>query len=147
MAKRASVDGRRIHRKYEWSNLLFLLSIAAALVLFVMLVFRMYSTPDEDPSEAKSIYSVILSELVPPSSNNCIFYLDTDISGESKRFNSVTEVPATDAGFVRGLFAISGVMAVQINQRSVVLYKTPSAHWEEIRPKAREIIAKFVKKS
>jgi len=146
MEKKARIYGRRVHKKYEWSNLLFFLCVAAALVLFVMLVFRVYSTPDTVPSKAKSAYSVILKELVPPSSNNCIFYLETEVSGEGKRYNSVTEVPATDDGLTKELFSIPGVMGVQINQRSIVLYKTPSAHWEEIQPGAREIITKFVKK-
>jgi hypothetical protein len=120
--------------------------VAVALVFFVMLIFRIYSTPDVVPSKAKSAYSVILRELAPPSSNNCIFYLETEVSGESVRYNSVTEVPASDAGLIKSLFNIPGVMGVQINQRSIVLYKTPSAYWQEIRPSAREIITKFVKK-
>jgi hypothetical protein len=144
--RRTRIEGRRVHRKYEWSNLLFFLSVAVALVLFVMLVFKIYSTPEVVPSKAKSAYSVILRELVPPSSNNCIFYLETEVAGDSRRYNSVTEIPAGDSGLIKSLFQLQGVMGVQINQRSIVLYKTPSAHWQEIRPGAREAITKYVKK-
>jgi hypothetical protein len=59
------------------------------------------------------------------------------------KYRNRQEVPATDM-LAKNLFNIAGVIEVTIDQTMVVLQKAPKAHWEEIRPQAREVIIAYL---
>jgi len=126
-------------QRYEGMNLLFFLGCILALGIFVSYVFQIYRTAGQRPPKATDENGII-SEIVSTTAESGLFYLGTKLSESSRVYRKLAEVPATDDGLVRGLFAISGVVEVQVDQRLIVLRKSPSAHWEEIQPSAREII-------
>lgn len=144
MAGKGKVRKGNILKEYEWTNLLFYVVVFVALGLFISLVFRMYSAPEPGSSRAPVGDSVILSEVVAQASDMCIFYLGTDVSDSSRTYRSVTEVPASDSGLVKGLVEISGVIEVEVKQRMIVLHKSPSARWNEILSSARKIINQYL---
>jgi len=133
---------KRVHkgnilRSYEWTNLLFFLLLIVALGVFVAIVFRIYSTPEESPAKSED---GILSEIVAPGSDICIFYVGSRLTDVSRKYQSRLQIPPTDDGLVKGLFDIPGVIGVTIDQRMVMISKSPEARWEAIQPGAREVI-------
>jgi hypothetical protein len=136
--------GKNILRKYEWTNLLFFVLIMMALGVFVALVFQSYSNPNRGRSKESGSTGGVLSEVVAPGSDTCIFYLGTALSPTTRRYLSRMEIPATDDGLVSGLFGITGVESVVVDQRLIMLNKSPSARWEAIQPQAREVINKHL---
>ncbi len=131
-------DGRHVLREYEWTNLLFFLLVILALGGFVTIVFRAYSTPDEEES-SESEESGIVSEVLAER-DTCIFSLGTKVSETSRRYRSPMDVTVTDDGLVKELLAISGVVAVVVNQKSIVIHKSPLAGWNDVQARARVII-------
>jgi hypothetical protein len=123
-------------KKYEIMNLLFFAGFILVLGAFVAIVFHMYRTPTPAPRQDDGI----LSEFVTAESESCLFYVEKPVSEGSQRYRGATEIPPGDDGFLKELFAISGVSQVLIDKKLVVIQKTPSAHWEIIRPRAREVI-------
>ncbi len=132
-------SGRHVLRRYEGTNLLFFLVFILALGVFVAWVFRSYKSPNAViPSEPDD--RGILSEVVTPGSETCVFYLGTKLSETNRQYRSRTDIPVTDDGLVAGLFAIPGVDVIVVDQKLVMLQKTSMVRWEKIQPSAREVI-------
>ena len=143
MAKTPGAPGRNVLKRYEVKNLLFFLLFIGALAVFVALVFKWYGdSGKKSPRSTKD--NGIVSEAVSPAADLCLFYLGTQISTSNRRYRSMLEIPPTDDGLVRGLFAVSGVSEVIVNQRLIVIQKSPAARWETIRPGVREVIAQHL---
>ncbi len=131
--------GRHVLRKYEVTNLLFFLAFILALGIFVVWVFQSFRSPNAVvPRE--SAEEGILSEVVTPGSETCVFYLGTKLSETNHQYRSRTDIPPTDDGFIAGLFGIPGVEVVIVDQKMVMLQKAPHLRWERIQPSAREVI-------
>ncbi len=123
---------------YEAQNLIFFLCFIVALGGVGFLVFVTIRDKDKVPPKEVNTNG-ILDEVVSSTANSCYFYLDSELPSAARRYRSKREIPADD-GLATGLFAIPGVIEVTIDKSMVVLQKEAKAHWEEIRPKAREII-------
>jgi hypothetical protein len=133
-----------ILKRYEGTNLLFFLVFVIALGLFVSLVFNSYRNSGERPSAESADDNGIVSEVVSDAAESCIFYLGTKLSESSHAYRSQMDISVTDDGLVKELFAISGVVRVLVDQKLVMLQKSPSARWETIQPSAREVISKHL---
>lgn len=131
---------RKSLKGYEVKNLLFFLVFMIALGTFVAFVFRAYRYPDEARRGYEENPNGILSEAVDPASGFCIFYVGTRISAARHRYEGPHQIPVTDDGFVRELFAIPGVTGVVVDQNLVMLEKSTSAPWERIQGTARDVI-------
>ncbi len=131
--------GRNILKKYEGTNLLFFLFFILALGVFVSWVFQSFKSPNaiapNEPSDEG-----IVSEVVTPESETCVFYLGTKLSESNHQYRTRADIPPTDDGLVAGLFGIPGVDVVVIDQKLVMLQKSPLARWEKIGPSVREVI-------
>ena len=132
-------DGRRRLKKYEIKNLIFFLCFIGALVVLGAFVFQGYKDKDKLP-EKPFDPNGILNEVVSQASESCYFSIGTKLTELPHVYRSRRDIPATDDGFIKDLFDISGVAEVQVDQKMVVLQKEPKAHWEAIRPAAREVI-------
>jgi hypothetical protein len=139
MSGKSGARRGNILRRYEVVNLLFFLTLILALGVFVSLVFKSYST-GEPPPEAFADGPGILAEIITPEDDSCVFYLGTKITEISRGYRSQLDIPVTDDGLLKGLFSIPGVIDVVINQRSIVIQKSPSANWWTIQSGAREVI-------
>ena len=133
-----SKSGRQSLRDYEITNLLFFLCVIVALGLMVSIVFHYYGAPKDDDVDGSE--KGVISESLSTGSDVGVFYLGTKVSEASHQYRSRLEIPVTDDGLVRDLFAIPGVESVTIDQKMIMLKKTPSASWESIQPGVREII-------
>jgi len=125
-------------KKYELTNLLFFLTLIAALGILVTFVFRHYGKGDQDLSE-ESVVGVV-SDAVSSGSDVGLFYLDTKLSQSTRRYRSRLEIPPTDDGLVRELFALPGIEEVTVDQKIIILKKNGSARWESIQPGVRRIV-------
>jgi len=125
-------------------NLLFFLGFALALGVFVAFVFNSYRLAGDKDADSSTEGEGIVQEACSPESNSCVFYLGTRISEANNVYRSSLDVPVTDDGLVIGLFGIAGVTEVVINKKTVMLQKAPSAHWENIQPRARELISRHL---
>lgn len=125
-------------KKYELTNLLFFLVLIVALGVLVTVVFRHYGTRNQESSEGSA--EGIVSEAVGPGSDVGLFYLDTKISQSTRRYRSRIEIPPTDDGLVRELFALPGVEEITIDQKVLMLKKNGSVRWESIQPGVRRIV-------
>ncbi len=136
-------QSRKTLARYEGMNLLFFLGCILVLGVFVSYVFQMYRNaglrPPKDIDE-----NGIVSEVVSTTAESGLFYLGTRLTESSRVYHNPGEIPSNDDGLVRDLFAIPGVVEVQVDQRLIVLRKSPSAHWEEIQPGAREVIGRHL---
>ncbi len=130
--------GRGSLKKYEITNFLFFLTLIAALGIVVSFVFRFYVTRNQE--SAGESEAGVVSEALGAGSDVGLFYLDTKISETSLQYQSRLEIPATDDGLIRDLFSIPGVDEITIDQRMIVLKKSPSARWESIGPSVRRIV-------
>lgn len=140
MAKQGS--GRKSLKKYEIYNLLFFLGLILGLGALVTFVFHSYSTKSE--SDSGNGEKGIISEVVSDGSDIGMFYLGTKIYETSGRYQSLLDVPVTDDGFLKELFAIPGVAGITVDRRSVMIMKYPSASWNTIRPAVRQIIERHL---
>jgi hypothetical protein len=130
--------GRRSLKKYELTNLLFFLCVIAALAILVTFVFRFYGTRNEAPSEEADLG--VVSDSLGAGSDVGIFYLGTKLSEANLQYRSRLDIPSTDDGLVRELFALQGVEEVTINQKMIMLRKATSSRWESIQPGVRRIV-------
>jgi hypothetical protein len=124
---------------YEAQNLVMFLCFILALGglgAFVFVTFR-----DKDKVPPKEINSNgILNEVVSSTANSCYFYLESELSSSMRKYRYRRDIPATDT-LAASLFDIPGVIEVTIDKSMVVMQKSPKAHWEEIRPLARDLIS------
>ena len=134
----SSPSGRRSLKSYETTNLLFFLTLIVALGVLVAFVFRFYGTRNEEIEGGAQ--AGVVSDALGAGSDVGLFYLDTKISDTARQYRSRLEIPTTDDGFIRDLFAIPGVEEITIDQRMIVLKKTASARWESIGPSVRRIV-------
>jgi hypothetical protein len=123
---------------YELTNLLFFLVLIAALGVLVALVIRHYGK-GEQPASDESVAGVV-SDAVGSGSDVGLFYLDTKLSETTLRYRSRLEIPATDDGLVRELFALPGIEEVTIDQKVIILKKNGSSRWESVQPGVRRIV-------
>lgn len=123
---------------YEFTNLLFFLVLIVALGVLVTFVFRHYGTRDREQSEGAVVG--VVSEAVGSGSDIGLFYLDTKLSERTLQYRSRIEIPATDDGLVRELFALPGVEEVTIDRKVIILKKNGSARWESIQSGVRRIV-------
>ncbi len=124
---------------YEAQNLIVFLCFILGLGGLGAFVFVTYRDRDKvPPKEVNS--NGILNEVVSSTANSCYFYLQTELTESMHKYHNKQDIPATDDGLAKGLFDIPGVIEVTIDKAMIVLQKSPKAHWEEIRPAAREII-------
>jgi hypothetical protein len=109
-----------------------------ALGVGVSFVFRYYGTRDTGPQEESD--AGVVSDALSPGSDVGMFYLGTKLTETTRQYRSRLQIPATDDGLVRDLFAIPGVEEITIDQRMIVLRKTTSTRWESIQPAVRQIV-------
>ena len=130
--------GRRSLKKYEIANLLFFLTIIVALGILVSFVFRYYGTRNQEgPGESER---GVISDSLSDASDVGMFYLGMKLSETSHQYRSRLEIPVTDDGLLRDLFALPGVEEVTINQRIIIIRKSTSIRWDSIRPGVRQIV-------
>jgi hypothetical protein len=134
----ASGSGRRSLKKYELSNLLFFLVIIAALVVLVSFVFRYYGTRNEEVAENSE--RGVIDYSLPPGENFGIFYLGTKLVETNHEYRNRLDIPVTDDGFLKELFAVPGIDGVTLNQKVIIIRKNTSARWESILPEVRRIV-------
>jgi hypothetical protein len=125
-------------KSYELTNLLFFLVLIVALGVLVTFVFRHYGIRGRESSD-EAVVGVV-SEAVGSGSDIGLFYLDTKLSERTLQYRSRLEIPATDDGLVRELFALPGVEEVTIDQKVIILKKNGSTRWESIQPVVRRIV-------
>lgn len=125
-------------------NLLFFLGFILVLGSFVALVFHSYRSQGDGSPSAAEKNAGIVTEMVTPGTDSCVYYVGTKLSETSHRFRSSMEIPATDDGFLRGLFEVPGVIGVQLSPKMVVIQKLPSASWDIIRPGTRAVLNKHL---
>jgi hypothetical protein len=125
---------------YEAQNLAVLLCVMVGLFVLGAVVFKTFRDRDKvPPKEVNS--KGIMNEVVSSTANSCYFYLTMEVTEMQHKYRNRTDIPSTDDGFAKGLFDIPGVIEVTIDRAVVTLQKSPKAHWEEIRPLARDLIA------
>jgi hypothetical protein len=129
---------RRSLKKYEYSNLLFILVLIIALGILVTFVFRYYGRRGMEDSSGDAVG--VVSDAIGARSDVGIFYLDLKVSEPTRRYRSPIEIPVTDDGFLRDLFALQGVEEVTIDQKVIMIKKYPSARWEPIQSGVRRIV-------
>jgi len=129
---------RRSLKRYEFSNLLFILVLIIALGTLVTFVFRYYGKRGMEVSGGDAVG--VVSDAIGAGSDVGVFYLDFKISETTRRYRSPIEIPVTDDGLIRGLFALQGVEEVTIDQKVIMIKKYPSARWESIQSGVRRIV-------
>jgi hypothetical protein len=109
-----------------------------ALGVLVTFVFRYYGNRGMDTSDGNSVG--VVSDAVGAGSDVGIFYLDTKLSETTHSYRSQIQIPVTDDGFLREVFALPGVEEVTIDQKVVMIKKYSSARWELIQSGVRRIV-------
>jgi hypothetical protein len=139
--KRSS-GGRRALKKYEVTNLLFFLTLIVALGILVTFVFRYYGKGSQTISDEtkKGVISVALS----PGSDVGLFYLGTNLSQTNHQYRNRLEIPVTDDGLLRDLFNLPGVEEITLNQKVLIIKKSPEAEWVSIQAGVRQIVARHL---
>lgn len=140
--RRKMSNTRKALGRYEVQNALFFMCFIAALAILGAFVFRHYRDRDKIPPKEIDP-SGILYEVVSSTSSSCYFYMGSKLAETTHKYHTPQDVPATDT-LARNLFKISGVIEVTVDQQMIVLLKAPKAHWEEIRPQAREVINTYL---
>ena len=130
--------GRRSLKRYEVTNLLFFLVLIVALGVLVSFVFRHYGTRNQGPSSESEMG--VISDSLSSGSDIGVFYLDTKLSVVNLQYRNRLEIPSTDDGLIKELFALPGVEEITINQTNIMLKKHTSASWESIGPGVRRIV-------
>jgi hypothetical protein len=129
---------KRSLKKYEITNLLFILVLIVALGVLVTFVFRYYGKGDQETSGDSAMG--VVSDAVGAGSDVGIFYLDTKLTETTHQYRSRLEVSVTDDGLVRELFALPGVEEITIDQKVLMIKKNTSARWESIQSGVRRIV-------
>ncbi len=140
MSTRPGAPRRDVLKSYEGTNLLFFLGIIVVLGMVVGWIFLSYRSLNDRPTRSRVEEFGVVSEAVSSSSGTCLLYLGTKLSETNHTYRNPAEIPPTDDGLVRDLFSLPGVTEVVVDQRLIVLRKSPGARWEEIQPGAREIV-------
>ena len=135
-----------ILKRYEGTNLIFFLSFILALGGFVFYIFHSYKSENDKLTQAADVDTGIQSVLVSSATNSCLFYLADKLGNASRTYHGPEEIPADDDGLLKDLFGISGVTQVVVEEKLVVVSKSPSSHWEIIQPTAKEIIINYIQK-
>jgi hypothetical protein len=130
--------GRRSLKKYELTNLFFFLGLIAVLGILVTFVFRHYGNQNRDGFEEGE--RGIVSEALYPGSDIGVFHIGTKLFESGRQYRNPMEIPVTDDGFLKELFAIPGVEEVSVDQKSIMIRKTTSVPWESIRPRVQQIV-------
>ena len=99
--------GRRSLKKYELTNLFFFLGLIIALGILVTFVFRYYGNRNQVVPEGGE--RGIVSEALYSESDIGIFQLGTKLFETSRQYQRSLQIPVTDDGFLRELFAIPGI--------------------------------------
>jgi len=131
-------SGRRSLKKYELTNLLFFLVLIVALGVVVTFVFRHYGTRNMGPAGEAEMG--VVSESLGSGSDVGMFYLGADLSETSLQCRSRLDIPVTDDGFLKELFSLPGVEEITVDKRIIVIRKSTSASWEQIRPGVHRIV-------
>ncbi len=133
-----SPGGKKSLKRYEITNLLFILVLMVALGVVVTFVFRYYGNRGLEPSGGSAVG--VVSDAVGAGSDVGIFYLDTKLSETTRRYRSRLEVTITDDGLLKELFALPGVEEITIDQKVLMIKKNGSARWEPIQSGVRRIV-------
>jgi hypothetical protein len=131
----------RALKGYEASNVLFLLAALIAFGALFTYVLKNYRSPSASDRKATAAGIGILNEVFSPDNETCVFYLSAPLSAASRAYRSKLDIPATDDGLIAGLFDLPGVTEVVVNQKVVMIKKSPAARWEVVQSGAREIIS------
>jgi hypothetical protein len=129
---------KRSLKKYEITNLVFILGLILALGVLVAFVFRYYGQGGMESSGENA--TGVVSDAVGAGSDVGAFYLDTKLSETTHLYRSAIEIPVTDDGLLRALFALPGVQEVRIDQKVLMVTKFNSARWEPIQSGVRRIV-------
>jgi hypothetical protein len=122
---------------YEFSNLLFFLGLMVVLGGICWLV--LYHIGTRDRQQVVIVEPGISQEAT--SGDIALFYLEGfQIVGTERTYRSRLEIPATDDGFIRGLFDIPGVEELTIRPQLVMVRKNGDVSWDRIRGSIREVI-------
>jgi hypothetical protein len=122
---------------YEFSNLLFFLGLMVVLGGICWLV--LYSIGTKDRQQVVIVEPGIRQEAT--TGDIALFYLEGfQIVGTTRTYRSRLEIPATDDGFIRGLFDIPGVEELTIEPQLVMVRKNGDVGWDRIRGLIREVI-------
>ena len=135
-----------ILKRYEGANLIFFLGFILVLGGFVFYVFHSYKSENDKLNRTAEADTGIQSVVVSTVTNSCLFYLADKLTDGSHTYHSVDEIPANDDGLLKDLFGISGVIQVGVEERLIVVAKSPSAHWETVQPTAKEVIINYLQK-
>ncbi len=100
-------DGRKRLTRYELKNLMFFMGFILALGILGAFVFQSYKDRDKVPPKPFDPNG-ILNEFISPTADSCYFYLGTQLSESTRKYHSAKDIPATDDGLVRSLFAYPG---------------------------------------
>lgn len=133
-----SPGGKKSLKRYEITNLLFILVLMVALGVVVTFVFRYYGNRGMESSGGSA--AGVVSDAVGAGSDVGIFYLDTKLSETTRRYRSRLEVTITDDGLLKELFALPGVEEITIDQKVLMIKKNGSARWEPIQSGVRRIV-------
>ena len=134
--------GRRSLKKYEVTNLLFFLALMVALGIAVTFVFRYYVNRNKgiDSDGERGI----VAEAFYPGSDIGMFQLGTKIFQTSHQYSNILDIPVTDDGFLKELFAIPGVEEIMVDQKSIMIKKETSIPWEKIKPRVQEVVLRHL---
>ncbi len=82
----------------------------------------------------------VISDELNPTSDMGVFYLGTKLSETTLQYRNRIEIPVTDDGLIRDLFALPGINEVTVNQTMIILKKDAATRWEAIQPGVRQIV-------
>jgi hypothetical protein len=129
---------RRSLKKYEITNLIFFLAIVVALGVMLTFVFRYYGTRNQPAANEPDMG--VISDALSDGSDVGLFYLGTKLSETSHQYRSRLDIPVTDDGLLKEMFALPGVEEITLDQRIIVVKKTVSTPWQSIQPGVRRIV-------
>ncbi len=135
-----------ILKGYEATNLVFFLGFVLVLGGFVFYIFHSYKSENDKLTQRYEVDDGIQSVVLSTATNSCLFYLADKYADSSHTYHSAREIPADDDGLLKDLFGITGVIQVVVDEKLIVVSKSPSSHWEMIQPTAKEIIAGYIQK-
>jgi len=138
--------GKNILKRYEGMNLLFFLGFILILGGFVFYIFHSYKSENDKLTRAAEVDTGIQSVVLSTVTNSCLFYLADKLANQSHTYRSPQEIPVNDDGLLKDLFSISGVTQVVMEEKLIVVSKSPSSHWETIQPSAKEVIINYLQK-
>jgi hypothetical protein len=130
MGKNKSLKG------YEFTNLLFLLGLIVVLgaictVVYVQLTKEQNVVEVLDPG--------VSSEQI--NEDIALFYLEGfRIVEMTRQYRSRLEIPVTDDGLLRDLYALPGVEEITVQPQLIMVKKNGTTEWKDLRGRIRDII-------